>query len=236
MLVSQILTQSRKLANDTDSSNPFASDTEFYTFITDWLQEVAMEYGYPHKTDTVAYAVGEGGAADADNIDIDIQTVILVNYEPTGGTPYRLMPRTEAEMAAQDANWRSASNGTPSYYIIQDTETAGTNELGPQRTITTDRPVSIAGTMRIYALQIPAVLAAGTNSPIYSAALHKSAVYYVTAQMLLPINIQKADYFLKLHHDKLRRCKTLLQKTVDSATQIWDRQDDNSSTADRLTR
>lgn len=236
MLVSQLFTQARRLANDTDTSDPFSTDTELYTFISDWLQEAAMEYGYPRKQDTIAYAVGEGGASDADNIDIDIQTILLVNYEVTGGTPYRLTPRTEAEMAAQDPNWRSAASGMPAHYIIQDAITAGTNELGPQRTITTDRPVSVAGTMRIYALQIPAVLSAGTNSPVYSAALHKSAVYYVAAQMLLPRNERKAAFYLDLHEKKMRRCKTLLQQTTDASTQIWDRQDDSGFTSDRLSR
>jgi len=237
MLASEILSQARDLANDTDATNPFHTDAKCYALITDWLHELGTEIGYPKKQQNITFAASAGGASGTKNLDNALSGIILAVWrEDSSGKETILLPRTEAEMAALNPNWRDEAAGPPSYYIIQDAITAQTEAIGPLFTVTTDRPVNVAGAIRFYGLQTPAIISAGTNSPVFATAYHKSCVYYLAAHMMMPRNKQDADYYLALHVKKMRRCKTLVKKIEDGGVPIWDHYDGSGFTADRLSR
>lgn len=223
MLGSDIVSEARKFVNDTDATNPFHTDAQCYALLSDWLQELELETGHLRKQQTISFAISDGGQATSKALDNDwliINLVQLVKSDET--SPIRLSPRTEEELTAEIGDWRQLTSGLPSYYLVRDAITAQAVAIGPARTITTERPLSEARTMRIYGWQAPAILSAGTNSPVFSVAFHKSGAYYLAWQMQVPRNAQKAEYFRGLWENQRRRVKTLFAVQKDTGDAIWD--------------
>lgn len=223
MLLSEMLSQARKHTNDNDATNPFITDAQFYGYFSDWQLQLAMEIGYPHSIQTAAFAVGEGGPGSAKVLNNDVLSIEKVFFEPASSTgAYRLSPRTEAEMSAEDVDWRQLGQALPKYYIILEALTAQAVAIGPARNITTERATSEARTMRIYYVQNPAIVSAGTNSPIFPASFHKSGVYYACREAMVPRNSAKASYFDNLFVREYRRAKSLWKRQSDDKTLSWD--------------
>lgn len=223
MLGSEIVSKARDAVNDTDSTNPFHSDAKCYSMLTDWLDALALDVGFPSKQQSISFAANDGGASGTKNLDNDWLAVEVVTFEKDDAD-YRLEPRTEKELAAENPNWRDNAAGLPKHYVIQDAVTAQAQAMGPLRTITTERPTSEARTMRLYGRGYPAVVSAGTNSPVFSKAFHLSGVFFLAWQMSIPRNKADADYFEKKWEAQRRKVKTLYSAVLDTTGQIWDRQ------------
>ena len=225
MLNSSILSQARKASNDLDSSNPFHTDAQVYFFIDNWGIDLARYLKYPRKIDTISFAIGDGGSATSNNLDTDIISILNVTLAPASGSNYlRLIPKTETEMDSERPSWRDTSqgNGKPKYYIVRDTIAVSTSNF-PQKTITTDRPLDEAMTMRVSGIMAPAPLGStGTNSPALPPEFHITGVYYAAWQMMLPRNADRAEYFRRLYESERRRIKSQWAEFIDSNTEVWD--------------
>lgn len=227
MLRSQVFVQARALANDTDSVNPFSSDSALYTFIDDWGIDLASYLKYPRAKQTISFAQGDGPTAgsivNAKNLNQDIVSILAVFFENTTTKDViRLKPKTENEMQNLNPQWLyPTTQALPKYYVLLDGPTEGTTDW-PQVTVTIDQATSEARTMRIHYIQAPAASTTATNTLIFPPQYHKSCVYYVAAQMMLPRNAQKADLFMKMYLDERRKAKSLAPEQLDPATEIWD--------------
>ena len=225
MLNSQILTQARILSADTDSTNPYTTDAQGYFWIDSWGVDIARYLKYPRKIDVISFAVGDGGSATSNNMDADIVSILGVTMAPASGSNYlKLRPRTESDMDALEPAWRDTSvgNGKPKYYVIRDTIAVSTSNF-PQKTITTDRALDEAMTMRIHGIMAPAPLGStGTNSPTLPLEFHETGSYYTAWKMLIPRNIQKAEYFRQLYISERRRLKSQFAEFLDPNTEVWD--------------
>ena len=222
MLLSTMVSQARRLANDTDTGDPFHTDAQIYEFLSNWLKDIAIKLKYPRKSQAISFAVGDGGAA-GQNLDNDTLMILGVWYEPSSGTgAFRLRPITEAKLTAISPDWRRLGNASPTYYLLLDAVTAQANEQGPLRQISTDRTVDAARTMRIYSVQSPAAVTAGTNSPQYLSPFHISGVYHAVHQMLLPRDEKRADYFYSLYLREVREKKSIVHEFSDDTDEIWD--------------
>ena len=116
MLISEILSQARDIAVDTDSTNPYTTDAKVYAMVSNWLHDLGLHVGYPRKQQSITFAADAGGAANTKNLDDDLGAIIIAVWRDTaGGSEWLLNPRTEAEMAAQDPNWRDLASGPPAY-------------------------------------------------------------------------------------------------------------------------
>lgn len=221
MIRSLIISQARKLANDNDSTNPFHSDALIHAFIDNWEMEIARETRFPRKSQTISFAVGEGGATGK-TLDTDFLTILGVFFEPASGTgSVRLSPTTEEQLTEENADWRQLGNAMPTRYMVMDSMTVAAAAF-PSRTISTDRPTSEARTMRIYGIQMPAAATDGTKSPVCPPTYHLGGVYYCAANMMLPRNPAKGAAFMEMYRTELRRCKTLQVENADNTAQIWD--------------
>lgn len=227
MLRSLMMTQARKLANDTDSSNPFHSDTELESFIDDWGIDLAAYIQWPRAQQTITFAQGDGPNAgsitNAKNLNTDIIEILSVFLEnTTSGVTSRLRPRREHEMQSYDPQWRyPTGQAIPNFYVILD----GPAEQAanwPLEQVTVDKPCSEARTMRIHYIQAPAASTTTTNSPIFQPQYHKSGVYFMVSQMLEMRNPQAAELFMKKYLDERRRQKSLTGEMRDDAIEIWD--------------
>ena len=225
MLNSQILTQSRLLSADTDSTNPYTTDAQGYFYIDNWGIDLARYLKYPRKIDVISFAIGDGAAATSNNMDNDIITILGVTMAPSSGSSYLVLkPRTESEMDNLDPAWRDTGRGNakPAYYIIRDTIAVGTSNF-PQKTITTDRSLDEAMTMRIHGIMAPAPLGStGTNSPALPPEFHETGTYFTAWKMLLPRNPTKAEDFRRLYINERRRIKAEWAEFLDSNTEVWD--------------
>lgn len=213
------------LANDNDSSNPFHTDAQIYFLIDNWGIDLTRYLNFPRQTQTISFAVGDGGPSGTKNLNTDMLTILNVTMAPSSGSNFlRLRPRTLAEMDEKFPSWRDSNlgNAKPAYYIVIDDITASTNNF-PQRTITTDRSLDEAMTMRIHGLKAPAPLGStGTNSPNFPAEFHETGTYYAAWKMLIPRNPQKAAYFQQLYLSERRRLKSQMNEYKDSNTEVWD--------------
>ena len=225
MLNSSILSQSRKAANDNDSSNPFHTDAQIYFFVDNWGIDLARYLRYPRRLTTLSFAIDDGGSATSKDMDTDTLSVLSVTLAPASGSNYiRLKPKTEAEMDQERPSWRDTSQGSgkPKYYVIRDTILVSTSNY-PQKKITTDRPLDEAMTMRINGIVAPAPLGStGTNSPALPPEFHITGVYYAAWQMMLPRNADRAEYFRRLYESERRRIKSQWAEFIDSNTEVWD--------------
>lgn len=222
MIRSTILSQARTLANDTDSTNPFHTDAALYALVDNWQIDLALEISFPRKQQTVSFAVDAGGAAGAKTLEADILSILRVILEDSTNDKYdRLKPAFESQMTDRDPAWRNQDAGTPSYYVLMDAVTESAAETYA-RTITTDRPLSEARTMRIIGVQKPATSTDGTKSPVMPVEFHVTAPYYLAWHMYLPRNKGKADEFMMLYRSEIRRLKSLSNEFADNAMPVWD--------------
>ena len=225
MINSQILTQSRILAADVDTTNPYTTDAQAYFYIDNWGIDLARYLKFPRKIDVISFAVGDGGSATSNNMDTDIVSILGVTMAPSSGSNYlKLRPRTETDMDALEPAWRDTSvgNGKPKYYVIRDAITVSTSNY-PQKTITTDRALDEAMTMRIHGIMAPAPLGStGTASPALPLEFHETGAYYTAWKMLLPRNITKAEYYRQLYISERRRLKSQMAEFIDPQTEVWD--------------
>lgn len=225
MIRSTMLSQARKMANDNDATNPFHSDALLYGILDNWMIDLAMFLAWPRTTQSISFAIGDGGAT-GHNLNTDILTILRVNWEPASGSSYVILkPMTESELNLKFPDWRSFGNGSPSYYVLQDSVTEQAAAF-PLRKITTERPTDTAKTMRIHYIQAPAASTDGTKSPPFPAPLHLTGVYYMAWQMYLPRNKDRADEYMKLYFSERRRIKDQVMRwTQDNDKIEWDTHD-----------
>jgi len=222
MIKSAILSQARTMANDTDTTNPFHSDAALHALLDNWQIALANELGAPRKHQSIAFTAAQGGASSAKALDADILTILRVILEDSTNNKYnRLKPSTEIQMTDRDPSWRNQAAGTPSYYVLMDAVTEAAAETCA-RTITTDRPLDAAKTMRIIAIQKPATGTDGTKSPVVPVEFHVTGVYYLAWHMYLPRSKGKADEFMALYKNEVRRIKGLSNEFNDNAMPVWD--------------
>ncbi len=222
MIRSAIFTQARKLANDSDTSDPFHTDTELHALMDNFEIKVGLEFKFPRKSQTIVFTAGQGGPSSTKSLDSDFWGIGPVFFNPASATGgYRLQPRTEAEMEAQDPDWRQLGSALPSYYIIGDS-ISPTAAAFPARTITTERATSETRTMRIYGHQFPAAATDATKGPVVPASFHEGAVYYLAWLMMMPRNKNDAGTYAAMFKAELRKVKTLTLETDDTESNVWD--------------
>lgn len=230
MLLSTLVTQAQLFANDTDATNPFVSTTNIYLLIDDWMADLASYLKYPRYSQTIAFAQGDGpngvgGITNPKNLNQDMMCILSVHFEnTTTGIVKRLKPKTEVEMQNLYPTWRyNTVQAIPSYYVILDTPTVGTTDFA-QQTITVDMPNLEARTMRIHYITAPTSGGSvnSANSPLFPPNFHKSGVYYVASQMLLPRNAQKSAFYAQMYERERAKQKSLMMEQIDPATEIWD--------------
>lgn len=223
MIRSTIISQGRKLANDTDATSPFHSDADCYGLLDNWQIELALLIGYPRNVQALAFADGEGGAASTKTLQANTLAILAVFLEDSVAGKYsRLKPRTELEMAEADPSWRVALAGAPSYYVLGDTVTEAAAET-MTRTITTERAVDAAKTMRIHSILKPATGTDGTKSPVMPVEFHVTAPVYLAWWMYMPRNMAKAAEYEKLFYAMVRRISSRSSEHKDESVAVWDR-------------
>lgn len=219
MIRSLIISKARKLVNDT-GSNPFHTDNECHGILDTWESKIAAYMGFPKKVQTISFAIGEGGSSGKD-LDSDIFSVRAVAMEPTtGDNHYMLFPITEEDLNRKTPNWRTLGNERPRFWLFLDAIAADAAEF-TNRTITTDRTVDVAYTMRIFGWQLPAASTTGANSPVISPTFHSSGMYYLASEMLFPRNERKAALYRRLYEADRREAKTLSPGNGDESENPW---------------
>ena len=201
----QIRTLARKFASDTDTTNPFWSDTDVNVLIENWQSDMASYLRYPRATGT-AVALVEG----QDDYDLPtdwLSTIRVVIYD-SAGYEAKLKYRSEDEISEMDPNWRNAGAseyGTPRYYFLANDITPGTSLA---RKLFVYPPPAAADTtksiLHIY-VKAPTAISADANIPIFPGPMHMLAVYYVAWQMLMALDQVKAEVYRRLYESERRR-------------------------------
>ena len=226
MIRSDIISKARTNVNDTDSTNPFHTDAKCHGILDDWALEIASEVNLPQSRDSISFAQGDGGDPDngkALNTDILAITGVVMFKGASSNYEHRLLhPRTEEEMDALDAAWKDRTEqGSPSYYIVSDAITAAAASF-TGRNITVDKPCDAAYTMEVKYIQLPAASTDGTKSPQFNPTLHKSGEYYLCWHMMVPRDVNRAEYFRGLYERAKRKAKTLSPFIQDDQrSNIW---------------
>lgn len=199
----QIRTLARKFASDTDTVNPFWSDTDVNSLIENWQSDMASYLRYPRATGA-ATALVEG--QDDYDLPADWLSAIRVVIYDNNGYESQLRYRTEDEISELDPNWRNNTDyGTPRYYFVGNDITPGTT-LSRKLFVYPPPAADDVGKyiQQIY-VKVPTAVAADANIPIFPDPMHMLAVYYVAWQMLMALDQTKAETYKNLYEKERRR-------------------------------
>lgn len=223
MIRTDMIAQYRLLGNDRDTVNPFYTNAQVHAELDNWQIDLAAYLLYPRASETISFAVGEGGDGSTKNINTAAMIILRVMWEPSSGSDYvRLRPSNEQAIADKFPDWRNFSNGKPGYYVMIDAPTALAAAF-PRRAITTERPTDEARTMRIHYVQSPAASTDGTLSPVFQPQFHATGVFYACWKSYLPRNKQKADEYEALYRREIRRLKdTFMKESQENVGFQWD--------------
>lgn len=212
----QIKTLGRKLASDTDATNPFWSDTDVNVLIENFQADLASYLRWPRGENTVIPMVVGQYAYD---LPADwLSTVRAVMYD-SDGYERELKYKSEDEISDTDPNWRNADNGTPRFHFAANTITPGTALV--RKFNVYPAPEKIRSLLLIY-VKAPAAIAADTNIPVFPAPMHMLAVYYLGWHMNLPLNVEKAETYRKLYEkERNRMCGEARKESEKANTIIW---------------
>jgi len=200
----QILTIARQFVGDTDTTNPFWSDTNAGLLLDNGQADLASYLRFPRATGTPAALVA---GQDDYTLPTDwLSTIRIVIYD-SAGYESKLKYKTEDEISELDPNWRNNTDyGTPRYYFIANDITEATTL---SRKLFVYPPPAAADTskyiLNIY-VKVPSTISA-SNIPVFPGPMHILLAYYLAWQMSLPLDLVKADKYEKLYNkERLRMC------------------------------
>ena len=104
----QIMTLSRQFASDTDTVNPFWSDTNLKILTENWQADLASYLRYPRATSSAITMV-----ADQDDYALPEDWLSTIRIFIYSGSTFqsRLIYKSEDEISEIDPNWRNAASG-----------------------------------------------------------------------------------------------------------------------------
>lgn len=212
----QIKTMARKFASDTDTANPFWSDTDLNMLCENWQSDMASYLRYPRgESAVVPQVVGQ------DDYDLPadwLSTIRIVMYDASGFKS-ELTYKSEDEISEADPNWRNADKGTPRHYFAANTITPGTTLT--RKFFVYPAPDTVRNMLHVY-VKVPTAIAADGNIPVFPDPMHMLAVYYLAWQMNLPLDINKAEAYHVLYlKERNRMCGEGRKESEDSNTILF---------------
>jgi len=190
----RIRTLARKLAGDTDTDQPFWSDTELDALIEDWQVDLATFMRTPREESTPYLQVINQYEYD---LPADWISVIRIIQYNSDGSDSELIYKPESEISALDPNWRNHEASTPINYFIANEITPGTSLI--RKFNIYPKPVEALNMLMVY-VKVPTPIAADANVPVFPPAMHILAVYYLTWFMSMVINPDRATYYEKKYY------------------------------------
>ena len=195
----QIRTLARKMASDTDATNPFWSDTDVNVLMENWQADMSSYLRYPRaESAVITQVVGQ------DDYDLPadwLSTIRIIMYD-SSNNGVQLAPKTEDEISEVNPNWRNAASGTPRYYFAANTITPAA--VLTRKYFIYPAPDKANSMLHIY-VKVPTAISVDTAVPVFPAPMHILAVYYVAWMMLLPLNKDKADSYQKIYEKERNR-------------------------------
>lgn len=223
MIRSVILSKARKLANDTDTTNPFHTDNECHGILDDWALEMAGELNLPRYTQTITFTSGQGGVpSSGKTLSTDILGILDCILYKTTPDQKNIPVITEQDMDARDPAWRSRTEtGVPSYAVVCDAITAAAAAF-TGRTITVDRRTDDTYYLIVNYIQLPAASTDGTKSPEFNPTMHACGMYFLAWHMLEPRNPERAERMRNLYERARRKAKTISPFIqADNEARVW---------------
>jgi hypothetical protein len=209
----QIRTLARPLANDTDSANPFLSDTNVNLLIENWQSDLASYLRYPRATSSPITMV-----QDQDDYDLPTDWLSTIRIFIYTGSTYtaRLQYKSEDEISEVDPNWRNAISGSPRYYFIA-------NDITPAATLSRKLIIypapdsaNVKTMLHVY-VKRPTAISDDAHVPIFPDPMHMLAVYYLAWFMNLPLRPAEAEKYRILYvKERLRMCGEARKETEQS--------------------
>lgn len=224
MLRSTIITNARKIANDTDTSTPFHTDTECHALIDAWEREVRRRIKRPKLSQSISLAQGDGPQTAAKALTSTFLCLTRAVLIPLPATQYqhKVIKIVEEEaMDDLDPAWRDRTDqAQPSRVVLVGAVTAAAAEYSAMSAYV-DRACDQAYTLRLEGVELPAASTDGTKSPAVPGVFHTSAQFYLASYMLLPRNAEKSDSILAMFEREFRRAKGEGAVVQNEQADIW---------------
>ena len=201
----QIITNSRKLIYETDSSNSHFTPEELTDWYEDWHRDIASFSKWPRAEATVT----DGSVIGQSTYQIDATKVLQIQQVYYAGKPIDM--KSMEFLDEYDDDWRSVTNNTPLYAYMKDSDVLG---LYPAPKVTADE-------IRVRYVKIPNVSTVGTDVPDVSVSYHITAELYIAAKAHRSIgNIDEADRYDGLYNSKRMEVKGLVK--IPEKRDGWD--------------
>ena len=199
-----IKTMARKNAADTDTTNPLWSDTEANVLVENWQADMASYLRYPRGEASVIPTVAGQASYDLPADWLASIQIVLYNAD---GFKTEVKYRPEDDISEVDPNWRNqiaSQYGVPRFFFPASSVTPGASFA--RKYILYPTPNQVWSVLHIYT-KIPTAIANDSDVPVFPAPMHMLAVYYLSWQMNLPTDAEKAEYYRKLYiAERIRLC------------------------------
>lgn len=208
-----IIARARKKVGEPTSGGYWSDNSQWEDAVQDAQEAFAIK-ARPLKScatttltqGTAEYDLSESSLADF----LDITEV----WYFTSTTNYRkLKPVSRDELTAIQGEMRDQQN-YPTVYCFED------------RKIEFDTAAPAADTLKIYYLELPDAMTAGSNVPEIHTKYHQALVYHVAWQFMESENAESTDtiYFKAMYEEKVMEALTFIQKQGETYPYI--KQDD----------
>src|SRR3990167_4059700 len=173
-----ILTQTRRIVNETDSGNTHCSDVELSTWTNVWLNDSAIFLDYPRASTQIATTNG----ISTYSLPTDFLYSLEAFYDQVAsGGELKLEELAQNQLEeVYSREWRQDASSDPYHYYFPDISVIAVHP--PPNSANAG-----ASTLRLFYVQTPAELALSTDTPDLPTAYHYTAPYFVASQCFLKI-------------------------------------------------